>query len=739
MGKKIISLLISVTFIITTIFGNIIYVSAETLEGFKLMAKNSKYELYFESEYGGIAVKDITTGKTWRSYPEDFRTDFSKGFMKFNIPSHIVFEVSDKDGNTTVYNSYIMGIRNENYKIKSISNGFRIDYNFQEQGIKLSIEFTITQYGLTVRIPVDSIKETNKDISLNRIWLMPYFVSAKRGSNGYMFVPDGSGAIIDLKSYVSYDKGIDSMFYGYDYSIPFTEMLPRTEKLRMPVYGIKNNDTGVLAVIRQGDYYARLISEAGGSGSNYFRTYPIFTYRELYKYTLFEGQTKNNQSPGDITETLIAKNSPYHMKSDIIVDYYFLTGEKANYSGMAEAYRNYLLRNGLLKNYIKSNDIPLNLTLLGGIKKRTLVLGLPFMLVHPMTTYDQATEILKLLKKAGVEKINLRYKGFQEDGYISKITNGVEPEGKLGGAKGLKKLIEFSRANNVKLFLNAELIEIHEPGNGFNESRDGDRYLNNALIFLWQWCPIDKRKETGAAQWFLTLPSRVPYFANNFINDLAKKYNLDAVSFEHMGDYIYSQTKKGNVLLRDQVAKVWTNVFQNAKNKLGNLMLTGGNVYTFSTANMLVEVPLDISHYSIEKEAVPFYQMVIHGYIPYSGKPGNLRQIQKDEFLRMIEYGAIPYFELIYEDGSEMMKTNYKELYSATYKDWLSQAVNEYKVAKNAYKDIYNKKMIDHQKLKEGIYKTTYENGVSIIVNYNNSNFVYNGKTVKAKDFIVVK
>ena len=46
--------------------------------------------------------------------------------------------------------------------------------------------------------------------------------------------------------------------------------------------------------------------------------------------------------------------------------------------------------------------------------------------------------------------------------------------------------------------------------------------------------------------------------------------------------------------------------------------------------------------------------------------------------------------------------------------------------------------MANHEKLADGVFKTTYENGRFTVVNYNTSDFVSNDFTVKAEDFIII-
>jgi len=317
---------------------------------------------------------------------------------------------------------------------------------------------------------------------------------------------------------------------------------------------------------------------------------------------------------------------------------------------------------------------------------------------------------------------------------MSKITNGVKVEARIGGDNGLRRLLDYCKKNNIPLYLTAEIIEIHESGNGFSPSRDGNRYLNNGLAFLYKWDPVIKKKNRDYDPWFIVLPSKVPSYLNNFLKGISK-YGINNALIEKMGEYVYSQNKFPRLLSREEVISLWREALSSNIDKY-NFIFTSGNLYILPYTSMLLDVSLDCSNFSIESEAIPFYPMIIHGYIPFSGRPGNLRESQKKEFLRMVEYGAIPYYMFIYKDSSYFKKSFYNEMLSSNYKDWIEQAVEEYNKVKNLYLNIYDVPIKSHNKLTDGVYRVEYENGAEIVVNYNKASYLYKGKMVRGEDFL---
>jgi hypothetical protein len=61
---------------------------------------------------------------------------------------------------------------------------------------------------------------------------------------------------------------------------------------------------------------------------------------------------------------------------------------------MANYYRNELLNRGELAKKDTEDSIPFYLDLLGGVKMQQSILGVPYLSVYPMTTFDEAGKII---------------------------------------------------------------------------------------------------------------------------------------------------------------------------------------------------------------------------------------------------------------------------------------------------------------------------------------------------------
>ena len=76
---------------------------------------------------------------------------------------------------------------------------------------------------------------------------------------------------------------------------------------------------------------------------------------------------------------------------------------------------------------------------------------------------------------------------------------------------------------------------------------------------------------------------------------------------------------------------------------------------------------MEDSGYFFTDETIPFYQMVVHGLIPYSGDPQNLFYDPQLQYLKMVEYGYMPYYQFTMNYSDDLKDTYYSDLFSSSY------------------------------------------------------------------------
>lgn len=168
-----------------------------------------------------------------------------------------------------------------------------------------------------------------------------------------------------------------------------------------------------------------------------------------------------------------------------------------------------------------------------------------------------------------------------------------------------------------------------------------------------------------------------------------------------------------------------------------NIMVNDGNDYTFAYADDIINAPLSANDYYIVDETVPFYQMLIHGYIDYSGTVINLSDTfdRTETVLNLIETGASPHFVFSWESSSDIKNTGLNRFYATTYENWKDEALSVYSEVNEVLKYVNGAYITNHEILNNGVRAVSYSNGVTIYVNTGYTDRTVDGVSVPARSY----
>lgn len=612
------------------------------------------------------------------------------------------------------------------------------------QTFSVPIEYSLDGPNLLVRIPAkdivypvdveDSIGE-KYSYPLLKIRLMEYFGAADNESTGYIFVPDGSGALIYLNNGRLSASAYNEPVYGIDNALETLEEKRRyPETIRLPVFGLKQGDQAIFAIIEEGASLARIKADISGRINNYNRVFAEFSF--IASGTISISLDSDDVEFSGSMPTYQARN----YEGDYVIRYSFLSGDDAGYVGMAKLYQDYLVKRYQLEPIEDSNEnIPLYLELVGAIDKREPILGIARNVIEPLTSFKQAESILQVLAEHEINNIKVKYSGWLEGGLDHHYPMKASVEKTLGGDKDLKGLINFTDNQGYELYPSVGFLNVYRNSlfNSFNPRQDASRLLNRliARIYRYQLDIFDTNRRYYS---YVLSPSRLDQVVDRFLTSY-QDFNLANISLFDMAGEVNSDFIDDAIRMVDREQSI--NIVKSQFEKMENMkiMVDYGNGYAIPYVDSIINLPNYGSSYHIVDEEIPFYHMVIHGFINFAGSPINLSSNSKRDFLRMIETGGYPYFIGSYQDSSAVKNTKFDYLYALHYGDWLELAASIYHKANKALQDVQNLRIIGHKQLMDNVYQTTYENGKAIIVNYNReavniSNYVINGE-----DFIVME
>lgn len=217
-----------------------------------------------------------------------------------------------------------------------------------------------------------------------------------------------------------------------------------------------------------------------------------------------------------------------------------------------------------------------------------------------------------------------------------------------------------------------------------------------------------------------------------------KKDSISKLSLRTMTDKVSGDFTLKNPVDRQESVNNYRSSFAYLNEQ--NIALLGRNSsqYSFDYLSDIVEIPTHSNEYLILDETIPFYQMVLHGYIEYAAKPLNLEADLETEYLKAIESGAGLYFTWMYQNNSKLKDTAFGSYFSVNFNNWYDEAMEKYSKMNEQLKQTQNQRISKHEKIQEQVYKTTYENGIVVYVNYRDKEVkIENGHQLKPKDFYV--
>lgn len=674
------------------------------------VAENDRLTLYLNADHCGFEVEDKQTGVTWSSSMNDPTfTGKLAGLNQKKANSLLTVNVTNLEkGAGSITNAVLLNDKKLATSYELIENGVLLHYDLANTGVALDVEIILEGESVLVRVPYERINAYS-DFSVVSIDMMPYLCSGSDNADGFLFYPDGSGAILEFKDYAHF-KELAQTFSIYGNAEKTASMLDFYDQedptVMMPVYGVSIGGNAMLAVIEGGAESARITVNSSTKIVAVNYVYANFQYRRGF-------------DDMRVTTRSIKTYDKKAIETDYSVRLMFLPEGKASYSDMAVAYRDYLVDGGLTAN-VGEQAVAIDLFMSAPED------GLLFDTQRTVTTLKDAGVILDELAKAGVESAQLSLKGWSKGGYGA-TPDRLPVERAVGSEKELTALMDKAAGMGSNLSLTVNFVEADVDSRSYSRRNDVV-YLSNYAILT------DPKEET-----FILSPDVVREKFDAF-GKKGDGLHIGGLRFERMGQYLPFNYNKSHYHTTAQTLEVFKKILQDAKTKYGTVSVQGGAIWAAPYVDLMTEVPYEDSGYQFTTESVPFYQIVMHGLREYAGTPGNLSSDLDREFLRWVEMGYMPYFELTWGSTEELMYTDYQSLFTAQYTAWIDEVAQIAKAFANGDLAALRTAMImEHVKLAADLYRVTYDNGMTVYVNYASADAQADGLTIPAMDYLVVK
>lgn len=685
-----------------------------SLDGYEKKCESAYLEIWFNPSVYSIRIVDKANGYIWGSLPDEKGNGLNSGWRNFanSVCSVEYYNANGSESRLSISEKDVKSF------FEWESDGFLCTFNAKKLGIVFDFRVTLNDSSLSFEVVKDSLQE-NGDAKIKALYFMPFLGSSYTDEiNGYIFIPDGCGALMRFKKSSSYITGFDKKIYGVDGSIDslapagtlqanrINEYLVDANTVTMPVFGIAHGSeqNAFLSVVESGAEYASVTASPAGVVTDYNWASVRFNYRQLYTKTV-------SGSGIPVVQENVNRLEPK-------LTFYFLNGTAADYSGMANLYRGQLLQNGTLGKERDDEKMPLRLEIAGSTVKK----GFIFNRVKTLTSARQALKIVESLADDGIDNLTLVYRGWQS-GSTDKSKYGKLKIGRQTGGKGsllnLKNKTE-SMGSGMYLYLDPVLAN----GNQIYMSSDAAIGIDETFI------------SRTAANKDRMYPTK--YFAKiSRIADVFKlsksKFGEWSFAYDSVGSVLYSDYSKKAASTRTQSLKTVTKALDTDN----NVALYNPNDYCWQYTDDYFNIPVNNSQYQFETDTVPFLQMVLKGSVDYYSEFINQGYCSQSTVLKLVEYGVYPSFIVMAADNYSLTGTAMSDYFSLCFDDWKEKIGSVYEQTAKAMEAVEGAYITEHKALSEGVVRVTYSNGKKIYLNYLSKEVTADGNTVGAEQYLI--
>jgi len=689
-------------------------------EGYTIVGENGDTQLLYNDKDYTIKIVNTKTGYEWSSMitDEDYihgtqygmteNTELDRqNFRKLFELSYTNYDQLDLSTSlATEYGATVV--------YHKLQNGIAMECTFPSCEITLTFEMWLDNSGLNVRVPKDKIVENGVNGVVN-ISVLPMFgATTDNEENAFALFPDSTGGIYDIKKveYVQNPIFLDVYFpRSFDLDQIQENNQQGIKNAMLPYFGISRDNNGFISYVTEGEMNTHITLNPSGAIYNLTRVNASMNYRKSYSYT--------NPS-GEIITTIEREITA----GDFGVHYMFLDGgeKQVSYGDMANTLREFLVSTKRLAKAESTNNegVKVNLQMIMSTKVESMIAKF----LQVMTSADDIEALVDAVPEGFKDDVRLMVLGWQSSGY-----NIYPSSGKAAREIGsIKKLSNFLKENNIESYFVDDFVYAATDSEYF--SIQDDAVYNEARL------PVT---DSENKQYVRNPYAEYKNLTNNLLPYL-KKNNVGGIGFDKVGWYVFDDYQRNMQLTREESISVYTAMFKKAKEEGFMVANQRGNAYILNATDYIYDLPKTGSTYEQLDREVPFYQLVVHGYIPYSMDiPGNMSVDYDVEKLKWIEFGAEPTFLLTQEMSEKFKDSKVENAFSTELTTWLDDVQSIVKEFNTELAFTGNCTIVEHSEAAENVFCTTYSNGNKVYVNYNKGETTVDDVTVKGLDYAVVK
>ncbi len=694
-------------------------VSPYGLDGYMLRLESEVLQVWMKEGSGQVRILDKRSGYIWGLSQDEKPQELNKTwYQKASSLCSIV---------------YYDGAGSEN-QASTESPDTRLDFAYTENSVECHVDMDTLGISFTVRMQLEgeslSLKvvegsmEESGDCKIKELSFLPFLGSTLEDEiPGYFFVPDGCGALMRFQKAITYTSGIEGRIYGKDPGIDSlmeatnlmasrgNDYMVEENVMTLPVFAIVHGDgqNGIMAIIDSGVEQAYITASASGYLTKYNWITAKFAYRASYMKPInkagtgiYTAQEKRNEIDPGIT-------------------YLFLDGADAGYSAMAVRYRERLYEQGVLNAQTDTGgEIPLWVSMIcSEIKK-----GVLFDTLETFTTVEQGRTITEDLTDRGITNLSVALYGWEKGGLNGADYGETALERRVGKHSALENWRNLIAVAGGELYLYKNAGQANEDQ--VNKRLQTAVNMSNAYVAY----TVDNSDLMYPDSYVIK-----PGTAAAAIQKVNRDMEGYSLCLDNMGNAPLSDYTRGESVTRKETMEMLADVLGSLENS--HTAVFDPSQYLWSGVDIYLDIPMSSSQYIFETDSVPFLQMVLRGAMDYHVPYMNLGFYSDYTILKAIEYGAYPAFIVADAKSYELADTPLENMFSVNYEDWSDNIQNAYEKIRGALNAVQGARITKHEMVAVGVAGVTYDNGVTILINYNSAEVTCGGETVPALGCVV--
>lgn len=589
-----------------------------------------------------------------------------------------------------------------------------------------SIIYRLDGGDLVVEMPLSELEYTEAT-PIYTLVPLPYFGAGGPEDEGYLLVPEGGGALINFNNNKLSQASYYANLYGWDMALSRDAVVHDT-RAYFNAFGIANGDDSLVCVMEEGVPYASVQADISGHGSSYNYVNACYTVSPSELYQVGDASSQNIYK---FLETLPDET--------LTQRYRFVHSN--DYVDMAKTYQGYLKdKYGTYLTERNDASTPVALEIVGAVDKVRQIVGVPVSRPLKLTKYSEAEDMIRQLTSEGMSNLSVKYTGWCNGGVNQKLLSKAKTIRALGSKSDLQSLGTAAQELGVDLYLEGVTHYEFDSGllDGFFSFTDAAKFLSKERAELFVYSDITYAAREGIDSYYLLHPNLIEKNAQ-VLTEATSQYGAN-VAFRDMGKDLSSDYYLKNTVSRQQAMTSHAQILKDINDGGKKVMINMGNDYALPYTDIVTNMDLSGSGYTIIDEEIPFYQLAVHGFVNYVGAPLNNCGNEEKQLLESAEYGAGLSFSLMRETAFALQKTLYTEYYASDFAACHDRMMAIYNRYNSELGHVFNQQMTGHEKLSDKLSCTVYEDGTKVYVNYDFTDAeTPDGILVPARDYLVVR